>query len=275
MRRWSLAYSTSTITTAAGTASYAIPGTILAMSHVYYLTDSGSPVELENYDAQELRRIYGEGANSIQGPPRGFAVEGANLQLFPVPDTNAGSNYTIVVEGYRNLLQIVETTGTTVAASATLTVPSSAYLTARGLSTTGSYLSVRSAGNLGPSSVADTHFTNWTAFPAATTVTMSTPAITVATATQVFFNSWNWLIEAFDLVVLFGVLREVAAYEKENFGVWQQRLDAALDEMAQYDADRRKTLISMGTAVTGQRQAQLAMLDSKLWWGGPSNVAWW
>jgi hypothetical protein len=273
-RRWSLAYSTGTISTVAGTATYAIPTNITAITHLYYILASGACVELEDYDAMELRAIYGEGANSQQGPPRGFAIEGTNIQLFPVPDSNAGSNYSLIVEGYQTLKPIIETTGTTTAANATLTVPSSAYLTDRGLATSGSYLSVRGAGNLGPNSVAGTFFTNWTAFPLATTVTMSANAVTAVTAGQTFFNSWNWLIDGFDHVVLFGVLREVAAYLKENYTIWEQRLESALMEMTQFDADRRATINSMATVVSGQRMAQLALLDSRIFWGGLPNAAW-
>lgn len=273
-RRWSLAYGTGTFTTVAGTAVYNIPSSITAISHLYYLLPTGAVVELENYDAGELRRIYGEGSAPPRGAPKGVAIEGTTIQLFPVPDDNAGANYVFIVEGYQTLKLLVETTGTAVAANATLTVPSTSFLTSRGVATLGDYLSVRGAGNLGAGSVADTFFTNWTALPSGTTVTMGAVAPTAVTSGQAFFNSWNWLIDGFDLVVLFGVLREVAAYEKENYAVWERRYQDALMEMQQYDADRKKFLDSMMTAVTGQRMAQLAQLDSRTYWGGLPNAAW-
>lgn len=267
-RRWSLAYIATPFTTTAALATYPIPANITAIRHLYYLLPSGGvPVELELYDPGELRLAFGEGVNSQQGSPRAFAILGTNVQLFPIPDDNAGANYTLVIEGYQTLKPIVETTGSTAALGPTLTVPSNLYLTDRGIANAGSYLSVRGAGNAGPSGVADTLFTNWTAFVGTTQLTMATAASANTTVVQTFFNSWNWLIDAFDLVVLFGVLREVAAYEKENFVVWEKRLEGALDEMAQYDADRQKTLMQMGTAVTAQRLGQLARLDARGRWG--------
>ena len=120
---------------------------------------------------------------------------------------------------------------------------------------------MRGAGNLGALSVADTLIVPWTAFPSGTQVTLGSNAIGNTTNAQVFFNSFNWLIDGFDMVVLFGVLREVAAYLKENFDVWERRYQAALEEMAQFDFDRKSNLEKMATAVTGQRQAQLRILD--------------
>lgn len=261
-RRWSLAYSQSAIVTVAGTQLYAIPAGITAITHLYYLLATGQPVELELYDPQELRRIYGEGAASVRAAPRFFAINGTNLELFPLPDANGSvGSYTLVVEGYSALTPIVETSGATTAASAVLTVPSTAFLTARAVPALGSYLSVRGAGDAG-ASANDTFFTGWSAFASATQVTMTAVApSTVAAGAQVFFNSWNWLINDFDKVVLFGVLREVAAYLKENYDVWEKRYQQELELMADYDFDRKKTLAGMMTAVTGQRQAQLAALD--------------
>lgn len=265
MRRWSLAYGTAVFGTVPGTQNYGFPTSLTVLSRVYWLQPTGKPVTLENFDAQELRRIFGEGANAQQGPPRYFTINGTQLELFPVPDASGpvGGNYQILVDGYGMLTPIVETSGTTTAASSTLTVPSSAYLTDRGLATVGNFLSVRGAGNLGVASAPDTFLTNWVAFPTPTTVTMGANAVTAVPAlgAQVFFNSSNWLIQDFDQVVLFGVLREIAAYLKENFSVWENRYRLAVEEMAQFDFDRKATLEKMGTAVTGQRQAQLRVLD--------------
>lgn len=260
-RRWSLAYNTTSFPTVAGTQSYAFPSSIVVISRAYYLLTTGMPITLELYDAQELRRIFGEGAATTQSQPRYYAINGTNLELFPIPDTNAGLNYTIIVEGYGALTPIVETTGTTVVASPTLTVPSSAFLTARGVPAAGTNVSVRSAGDPGALSAPDTLIANWTAFPTPTTVTLSTNAISVVTNGQVFFNSLNWLIQDFDKVVLFGVLREVGAYLKENYAVWEKRYLDELEIMAQFDFDRKSNLMKMATAVTGQRQAQLRVLD--------------
>lgn len=274
-RRWSLAYKVMNVTTVPGTAVYTIPAPLLLMSHVYYLLPSGQPVVIDSYDAMELRSVYGEGSASVPGPPRYFAVEGTQVQIFPVPDTGpAGANYTIIFEGYQSLVPLVETIGTTTAASPTLVVPSTAFLTTRGVPLVGTGISVRAADNAGANGPG-TLFTDWSAMPSATQVTMTTNAIAVATNTQVFFNSLNWLIQDYDLVVLFGVLREVAAYEKENYTIWAQRLQDELDEMQQFDADRRRTLMSDATGLTAQRLAQLARLDTRYFWGGLPNGAWW
>lgn len=269
MRRWSLAYNVAPPTvTSAGVQIYPFPSSVVVISRIYWLLSTGQPVTLGLYDAQELRRTFGEGPNAQSSAPRYYAINGTNIELFPKPDNGAagngaGTNYSLIIEGYGALTPIVETTGVTTGASTTLTVPSSAYLTARGLAPAGTNISVRGAGNLGPISVPDTLITNWTAFPTPTTVTLASPAITAVPlpGAQVYFNSLNWLIQDFDKVVLFGVLREVAAYLKENYSVWESRYLAELEEMAQFDFDRKSNLEKMATAVTGQRQGQLRTLD--------------
>lgn len=269
MRRWSLAYNVAPPTvTVAGTQSYPFPSSVVVISRMYWLLSTGQPVTLELYDAQELRRTFGEGPNAQPSAPRYYAINGTNIELFPVPDdgaagNGAGTNYSLIVEGYGALTPIVETTGITTAASTTVTVPSSAFLIARGLATAGTNVSVRGAGNLGALGAADSLITNWTAFPTPTQVTLASPAITAVASpgAQVFFNSLNWLIQDFDKVVLFGVLREVAAYLKENYDVWERRYMTELEEMAQFDFDRKSNLEKMATAVTGQRQGQLRSLD--------------
>ena len=160
------------------------------------------------------------------------------------------------------------TTGQTVGASPTLTVPSTGYLTARGLSATGSSLSVVAAGFQGANSIADTLVTSWTAFPLSTTVTMGANAQATITTpvTPVYFNSVNWVILNYDHVVLFGVLREVAAYLKENFQTWDQRFQLAMENMAQADVDRRKDMEAQGVGVFGQQSSEL--LGQWSYWRG-------
>lgn len=266
-RRWSLAYtSDETVVTTANLSDYLIPSNVLTISRLYRRTATGSIVPLDLFDAGELRAVHGEGADSIAGPPVAFAIKGLSIQLFPKPD-NAGptaGNYTLVFEGQTFLPPIVETTGITTAASAVLTVPAGGYLTTgRGLATSGSYLSVRGAGYLGALSVADSHLTSWSAI-GATTVTMGVAAVTAVPTPggQAFFNSLNWLIRDFDHVVTFGVLREVAAYLKENYSTWNTRFKDAMEELAAFDFDRRKMMGMKATAVTGQEQGQLRNLDS-------------
>lgn len=272
-RRWSLSYSNVLTTTVAGTSQYAIPTGMTAISHLYWLGSvAGAPVTLENFDIQELRRMFGDGSAAIQGPPRYYAVIGTNIQVFPTPDANgpASGNYILNFEGYTRLSPIVQTTGTTIATSPTLTVPATGYLTSRGVLSTGSYLSVASSGYAGPNSVADTLLTTWSALTPPATVTMGDNAqVTNSTAVNVYFNSSNWLIQNFDLVVLFGVLREVAAYLKENFQTWDQRYQAAMESMAQEDVDRRKDMELQGVGQTGQQTPEL--LGRWGFWGSGWN----
>jgi hypothetical protein len=247
-----------------------------AISHLYWLQDSqGAPVELDSYDIGELRKTFGDGPNAQFGPPRYFAVIGSNIQIFPTPDNagpvSTGGNYPLVFEGYQNLTPIVQTTGRTVAASAVLTVPSKAYLTDRGVLPAGSAVSVMGTGNLGPGSVADTLFTSWLAFPTPTTVTLGTNAIvTNVTDVKVYFNSSNWVIQNFDHVVLFGILREVASYLKENFTTWDQRFQLAMQNMAQADVDRRKTMESQAVGMTAQGRAELS--GRRNYWAGTGGT---
>ena len=271
-RRWSLSYSSTSQLTTPGTSQYAIPTGMTAISHFYWLqSTAGAPVTMQNFDIQELRRMFGDGSAAQQGPPRYYAVIGNNVQIFPTPDSAGPSsgNYPLVFEGYTRLTPIVQTSGTTTGASATLTVPSSAYLTARGVGTSGTYLSVTGAGNLGASSIPDTHLTGWSAFPLGTTVTMTTNAITAVPAlgASCYFNSVNWVIQNYDQVVLFGVLREIAAYLKENFQIWEQRFQLAMDNMAQADVDRRKDMEMQGVGVTGQDLPQLSGFGRGGYWG--------
>lgn len=272
-RRWSLSYQTAAQVTTAGLSLYAFPASLTTISHCYWLDTTGQPRELDSYDAQELRRRFGDSSAAQPGPPQAFAVEGSNVQIFPAPDSNGptGGNYTILFEGYTTITPIVQTSGTTTAANATLTVPSTGYLSANGVATTGTYLSVVGAGYLGALSVADTHFTGWSAFASATQVTMTSNAITAISNTKVFFNSLNWVIADFDHVVLFGLLRDVAAYLKENFQLWDIRFQDAYEDMARHDVDRRKTLEARGVGVTGQNQMELRArrnpYDTYPYWG--------
>jgi hypothetical protein len=269
MRRWTLSYGTSSITTAQGTATYPIPAGILTITNLYYLTTTGSPVRLDDYSAMQLRDTYGEGSLPPQGAPRGFAILGTNIQLFPVPD-NAGptaGNYQLVVEGYQALQQIVETTGTLVAPTATLTVPSTPYLAQKGIPTSGTTgLSVRAAGYPQSAVVTDNWITNWSAFPLSTTVTMTTAAQSNVTNTQTFFNSVNWLIVDYPKVMEFAMMREVAAYLKSDidYKMWEARYQHELDLMAEFHFDRLTTLEQFAVSTLGQRQNELRRLDYPL-----------
>jgi hypothetical protein len=265
-QRWSLAYVAIPFVTTPSLATYATPAGITDIDYLYYLQPAGNPVRIERYDPMELRRGFGEGAASVVGKPLKYAQLGTNLQLFPVPDNTGptAGNYTIIVEGHQVLVPIVETAGTTTAASVTLTVPSTPYLTARGVPAVGATgLSVRNAGYPQFTGVFDTHLTSWSAFPSGTTVTMGTasPTAVAALGAQVFFNSQNWLIQNFPYVVEFGVLCEIASYLKDDYRGWKARYEEEIERMAGFDLDRSTELETLATAELGQRMSQLRKLD--------------
>lgn len=265
LRRWPFAYGTdqSTITTA-GTQSYPIPSGITTISNLYYLDSTGTPQLIENYDAMQLRLTYGEGAIGTPGPPIKFAIIGKNIEVFPVPDASGptAGNYTLIFEGYQALTPIVETTSTPVALNTSLAVPATGYLVNRNVPASGTTgLSLRSAGYAQSATMVDTWLTNWSAFPDATDVTLTTAPITAIAATQTFFNSVNWLITDFPKVVEFAVMREVATYLKEDYTVWENRYQHEIDIMGDFAADRQTTIEQMATFTPGQRGLQLRRLD--------------
>jgi hypothetical protein len=268
IRRWSLAYGTAQQVTVQGTATYAIPAGILTITDLYYLDSTGTPHVLEDYAARELRQVYGEGSASTQGPPVGFSILGTNVQLFPVPDGSGPSagNYTLIFEGYQTLQPVIETTGT-VNNSTSLTVPSTPYLTAKGLGVSGSTgVSIRGAGYVQSAAVTDNWITNWSAFPNATTVTLTAAAPGNVSVAQTFFNSVNWLITDYPKTVEFAMMREVASYLKSDadYKMWEARYQHELDIMAEFHFDRLRTLETLATATMGQRQNQLRRLDYPL-----------
>ena len=130
---------------------------------------------------------------------------------------------------------------------------------------TGTSLSIRGAGNLGVGGVADTHITSWTNFASPTTITLGTPTPTAVAAlgAQCFFNSVNWLLRDFDKVALFGVLRMVASYLRDDAGyvMWEQRFQHEMDLMRGYEFDKARTQELLAVGVAGQRQSELRRQD--------------
>lgn len=267
IRRWSLAYGKATQVTTPGTAVYSIPAGIRPLTNIYWLDSSGYPTLLENYAAMQGRLRLGEGAASTTGYPAYYAMEGTSIQIFPVPDANGptSGNYTLVFEGYQQLtaLPIVETTGT-VSNSATLTVPSTAYLTARGVLTIGTGVSIRGAGYPQSATINDDWVTNWSAFPLATTVTLTAVAPGTVTVAQTFFNSQNWLISNYPKVLAFAMLREVSTRLKDDYQKWEARYQHELDLMIDDDMDYQHTLESFVTYTDSARIPQLRFLNNLL-----------
>jgi len=212
----------------------------------------------------QARKTWGDFPNADLGPPLNFVLEGGNIQLFPTPDTSGpGANgiYPIVFEGSAPVVHVVETTSAT-AASTTLTVPSTGYLTDESVATSGSAVSIRGAGNLAQQSIPDTFVTSWSAFPSGTTVTLGAqPIQTGLSNLQTFFNSQNWIITSFPNVVSFGMAREVATYLKDNYEVWEQRYQQQYQLMMEFDAKGRHGAEQIAYAVAGGKRAIYKDID--------------
>ena len=264
IRRWPFAYGTAQQITTAGTQIYAIPAGITTISNLYYLDSTGTPILLALYDTMQMRESYGEGSAATPGPPTKWSIIGTNIEIFPVPDSSGptSGNYTLIFEGYQALTPIVETVSTPVALGTSLTVPTTGYLVNRGVVTSGTTgLSIRGAGFAYSSTGLDSWLTNWSAFPDATHVTVTTAPITAQSNAQTFFNSVNWLITDFPKVLEFAVMREVATYLKEDYTVWENRYQHEVDLMGDFAADRQTSIEQFATFTPGQRGLQLRRLD--------------
>lgn len=277
VNRWRKGFTATTVVTAAGTSLYSFASNGWINIHkIYWRYSTGRVVEMELMDQQEPRMIFGDGPNAQQGPPRFYALvgaQGSQLQLYPTPDASGpdSGNYTLQIEYYQSLPKLIETVGTTTALSTTLVVPSTAYLTAAGALAANpnlDTLSVRGAGNptgkSGPNANDDL-VTPWTAFPSAINVTMSSPAVTaIAGATaQVFLYSTNWLIDNGPKVLLYAMMREVASYEEstDDYAKWEARYEKALEDLMEWDQQSRHDVEVLAGAVAGQRQPLLRDID--------------
>lgn len=286
-QRWTLSYAEPTFTTTQGTQSYAIPlpttsssiTSPLFMARLYYEDTAGRITILDRYAKEELQRAYGDPVGTQnQGAPTRYAIEpNANLAttaafgspalqiiLYPTPDgsgpeTAPAGAYKIHVGGFYQIPPIIEVTGTSVATNATLTVPSTVYLTNLGVPADGtSYgltLSVKGAGALSLNGVNSSHVTSWSAFPTGATITMSVAAVANQTNAQVFFNSTNWVITHWPKLLLFGMLREVANYygKTDDYTLWEARFHDQMDKLRQYEFARARGTNSLATAQVGQR----------------------
>ena len=281
-QRWSYDYTSTTFITAQGVNTQTLPANYIQVRRCYWVDQNGRPQPLERWDRLELQRVYGDpvsGQTTNQSAPTKFSLDNNTIYLYPVPDFSGptSGNYTVTIEGYTRILSIVETTGTSVAASPTLTVPSTVYLTDQGLLATptgGPNLSVRSAGNLQFSGQNDTLVTSWSAFPSGTTVTMTANAVANQTAVQTFFNSTNWLITNWPDVLFYRVLCAVANYygsqtdQGRYEGIYQDKLKSLRD----YEFDRARGEEQQGVVQVGQRAPGLRRQDNMSFFdirGGP------
>lgn len=263
-RAWRLDYVLGSLTTnLTPQAVYPRPTGLSYISNVYYVRTGGTPVEIHVGDPMQIRKTYGEFPQASIGPPLYYELQGNSIQFYPTPDATGPSAgaYTILFEGTSPVVHVVETTSNT-AASTTLTVPSTGYLTDEGVTASGSAVSIRGAGNLAQQSIADTFVTSWSAFPSGTTVTLgAAPVQTAVVAAQTFFNSQNWIIQNFPNVLAFGMCREIATYLKDAYELWEQRYQAQLQLMEEYDAMSRQGIEQLAYALAGQLRVQYKDLD--------------
>lgn len=272
VNRWRMGYMTTTVVTASGTSLYSFSGGSWTHIHrIYWRWSTGRIVPLELMEQNEPRLVYGDGSGAIPGNPRFYALVGARgdqIQLFPTPDgagPDAG-NYTLQIEYYQELPQIIEAAATTGAASVTGTfVPanSGTYVLANGALSANpntDVVVVRGAGaptGLTGINAFDDASTTWSAI-VANTFTMATAAVTVATGAQTFFYAANWLIDIWPKVLAFGMLREVAQYlQSDKIAVWDARYEKELEDLMEWDQQSRHDVEVLAAGVSGQRQAQL------------------
>ena len=289
IRRWTRSYSRSSFVTVQGTQEYGTgtnenfgaytnPALTTGISNVWRVGAAGEVIPLRRFSPQEMRRAYGQGTVPPQGPPIGYSLalhsddaetQSMALKLYPIPDNSGpdSGNYTIWLEGYFDVPNMVEVVGTTTTggSAVTLTLTTNQGTWLQGLevqptSNSKNLLSVRGAGYAGK-----THVTGWSGI-GASSVTMLAAAQTVVTSAQVFFYSRNWIIHYYPKAVLFGVLREVAWRFKDDYKSWESRFQHELDLMAdaEFDLQHEQEMFLIGS--TGQNQSELRALDPMLGW---------
>jgi hypothetical protein len=291
MRRWRLSWTTGNVVTNPGFNSYNLPVDCSTIKRIWWRRSSGSIQILRRADEAEIRLVKGEppsnpGPNNLPPPfgePRFWAempplTEQFNagsqreFNIWPAPDSNGptSGNYTLFIDYYAELPQIVETTSTQAGASGSLTLPTNAgsYAIAQGVnpaSGSGQQLTVRGAGNpTGITLVGSDDFTaGWLAITASA-VTLSGGATTITNVTNAptYFNSVNWLIRSFPKVVVFGMLREVASYfSSQDYQKWEARYQKELEQLVEWDDDTESGVEVMGVATQGQLQPIFRDLD--------------
>jgi hypothetical protein len=275
LQPWNLSYTTdaTTVTTPAQQ-TYAIPTAFREIDKVFWVDTSGRARNILPATPNQARQLFGTGPIPPDSYPRRYAITGTQLTIWPAPDNNGptSGNYTITIDGYARVSPMVETTGTTAFASATLSglAGNPGYLNDNGVPATGvNLLSVRGAGYNKSNTQVDNLLTGWSAI-GASTVTMTSNAQQAVTNAQVFFNSTNWIIQRFPKVVLFGVCREVATYLKDDYQGWEQRYQHELELMQGWDARWSTEEIVMFAAMSQQlRPAGRSLYYSPFsWWQG-------
>jgi hypothetical protein len=292
-QRWSFAFNEPSFVTVPGTQAYALPFPTGASAPLLQQTfidrmwfedpATGRVTHLQRLAKGELQRVFGDpvGLTVNVGTPRYYSIETSQtynsgsptmmVVLYPCPDATGptAGNYTIEMSGYFATPPILEVQGTS-AVGVTLTVPSGTptFLTNAGLPTSsaglGLNVSIRGAGAPGIGGAADTHVTGWSAFPLATTVTLTQAALVVAANTQVFFNSTNWMISYWPKLLIFGILREVASYygKADEYAIWEQRYQDQLKRLRDYEFDVARSMDAHVVAYAGGNMSALHSNDS-------------
>lgn len=245
---------TTPFVTTPGVSVYALPSTFLLVDCLYWEDANSYPTYLDKDDKRELMPLYGDQAATQQGAPRKFSLDGANIQIYPTPDSAGptSGNYTINIEGYVLITPITETTATT-NGTTSVTIPSANFLTKAGVATSGSFVSIRGAGYPQSATVNDFWQTGWSSLTGTTATVLAAPATNVTTA-QCFFNSKNFLIGNWPKLVLFGVLREVAAYlaNDGDMNRWNSRYEEELTKFREFQTSYQRSHESTAAAIPAQ-----------------------
>ena len=297
--RWGRNFFVNSWVTTPGTALYPLPGPLVSaagnadvMTHVhrlYYRMSSGRVVQLELYDQQEPRWMVGDvptPANptdvGVTGKPRWYSIMGTgnlgvsqpSILIFPAPDSSGpdGGNYTLILEYYSAFQQFAESAVIPNNAGVTQTffgANTGNYLTSIGIpassSLTGQFCSIRAAGYTNLSGVSTTAnediIAPWQNLVAASVDVVAT--VVVGGYCPIMFNSRNWIIDLRPNLLLYGILRNVAAYLKDDQGysIWEQRFQKELEDAMEWDQQSRHDGEVLAGAVGGQQQRMLQDID--------------
>ena len=291
IQRWQRNFFVNQIVTTPGTSEYLLPGALISsagvgdnlsfINRIYYRLSSGRIVDLELYDANEPRMMVGDGPNAVPGAPRWYSLQGTQIlsnsnlqiQLYPTPDGSGpdSGNYTLQLEYYSQFQQIAESVvDTDGAGNANFHVAGSGtYLQALGIpvsaTLTNQFVSIRTGGNptgLGLTFARDDYIATWLGMTSSFSGVASVPFLS-QTSLPIYYNTKNWLIDLAPAVLVAGVNRQVATYLKDatDYQMWENRYQALLEALVEYDSNMRHDIEVLGGALGGQVQRMLQDID--------------
>jgi hypothetical protein len=268
MQRWSYEYTTVQQITTQGVQTYSLPTGMMVIKRIFYVDQTGMPVQLDKRERYEAARILGDGEGSnlpVQGTPRMYSLDNRTLTLFPIPD-NAGPDFTaynLYIQGYSLMQPIVETTGNTVSTTSALVVPDALYVNDRLGATGGAAVSIRGAGAIQFAGTNDT-MTGSYAWGGGNNYAVGATATQTVSNAQTYFNSQPWVVTYWPKVVLFAMLRELSAYESsaQVYQMWEQRYQNELTLLRAYEFDRSRTIDMKAAAHVGQEMAEERRIDN-------------